>query len=421
MTSDRVALCLVGCGGMGSRHILGLAALQRTGLSTVDLVAVCDLDETAAQRAAGEAEELLGRRPKVHLSIADAVADPDIAAFDVVTEASSHLAVTLPALRAGKHVLSEKPLGITVRSCLAMVEAAAASGAVLATAENYRRDPPNRLVRAVLDAGLLGEVFLAQETRLGGSDLIITTPWRHLKDRGAIGLDMGVHLTDVFQYYFGPIASVYGDGFIAEPVRRRRPSPSRDLPAYRAAWEKLPEQVTATGEDSVVALYRMESGVRVQLSYVNSGLGKRYLSRSIHGRLGSLEISKDRSGRGPVLHRDGATLTGREILAELPDFALDDVTSALFGADGVEYDLPAGEADAGGLAIELHDFGRAVLTGTPPEVDGEGGTTAVAGLLGAYESGLLGRPVTMKELLDATVSAYQDPVDAQLGLTEVAR
>ncbi|MDP3317080.1 MAG: Gfo/Idh/MocA family oxidoreductase, partial [Devosia sp.] len=149
------SICLVGCGGMGSRHVQGFARLLRSGMSNVKLVAVCDVRADNAERVASEAEALLGYRPKIHLRIEDAIADPEIEAFDVVTEAFSHLGVVLPALKAGKHVLCEKPLALTVRSCRVLIDAAHKSGAVLATAENYRRDPTNRLAKAVIDSGLL--------------------------------------------------------------------------------------------------------------------------------------------------------------------------------------------------------------------------------------------------------------------------
>ncbi|MBL8594141.1 MAG: hypothetical protein JNK01_15760, partial [Devosia sp.] len=68
-----VPVCLVGCGGMGSRHVQGFARLQRSGLSNVRLVAVCDVRQDNAERVAGEAEKLLGYRPKIHLAIDDAV------------------------------------------------------------------------------------------------------------------------------------------------------------------------------------------------------------------------------------------------------------------------------------------------------------------------------------------------------------
>ena len=408
-----VSICLVGCGGMGSRHVQGFARLLRSGMSNVKLVAVCDVRADNAERVAGEAETLLGYRPKIHLSIENAIKDPDIEAFDVVTEAFSHLAVVLPALNAGKHVLCEKPLALTVRSCRALIDAAKKSGAVLATAENYRRDPTNRLAKAVIDSGLLGPIHLMIQTMVGGSDRIIITPWRHFKDKGAIGLDMGAHLTDIVQYYFGDFAAAFGKGFIAEPIRRRQEKPEMQTEAYLKRFLEIPEQITATGEDSFVATYTMASGLPVQMSYVASGPGKGWNQRSVHGRTGSLEIFNDRTGKAPILHTAEGDLAG-QALADRIGFRLDPLTEKLYG--GVSYEMSWAETDSGLLAIEIHDFAAAIREGRPPEVDGEGGLTAVASVLAAYESGVAGRAVTMDEVLSGRISAYQDEIDADLGL-----
>lgn len=414
--SSPVRLALVGCGGMGQRHVLGYEALVGTGLANVELVAVCDTNEANARRVAAEVERVGGRSPRVFTSIADALADDSIDAFDVVTDASSHFAVTMPILAVGRHVLCEKPLGLTVRSCRAMVEQAETAGAVLATAENYRRDPVNRLVRAVLDANLLGDVYLMTQQAIGGNDEIIITPWRHLKDKGAIGLDMGAHYTDILRYYLGEIESVFGRGLIAEPIRRRRAAPELDLESYRARFASIPDQVVATGEDSVIAMYRMASGVTAMIAYIPSGAGVHYWERRLHGRAGSIDIPNDRSGAPAELRRADSTLRGAAIATALPGFELDPLTRALFGTDGTEYDLPGAQVDAALLAIELHDFAAAIVGSGRPEVDGRDGLLAVAAVLAAYESDLAGRSVSMADVLDSTVSAYQDGIDAALGL-----
>ncbi len=413
---SKVSLCLVGAGGMGSRHIGGMALLKRHGLSNLDLVAVCDLRRDNAERVAAQAESELGRRPEVLTSLAEAAASSLIDGFIVATEAFSHVAVVPDVLKAGKHVLCEKPLALTVRSCRALTNAAEQSGAMLATAENYRRDPTNRLAKAALDAGLVGDVLLMNQIYLGGGREIIITPWRHDKGKGAIGLDMGVHFTDLFQYYLGPFASVFGRGFIAEPIRYRRNEPELNTEAYRARLAEMPETVTPTGEDSVLALFRMASGVSVQLSYVHAGSKKRQTSRVIHGREGFLEIPMDRTGGKVVLRTDKLELSGKDILKALPGFELDPVTGAIFGQDGVEYTMGPGGADAGLLAIEQHDFCEAMRKGTRPEVDGHDGASAVAALLGVYESDRAQRPVFMQELLASEVDAYQREIDQRLGL-----
>jgi predicted dehydrogenase len=189
-----------------------------------------------------------------------------------------------------------------------------------------------------------------------------------------------------------------------------------DNAAYRDRHAEMPESIIPTGEDSVVANFRMQSGVLVQLAYVPSGPGERWWQRSLHGRLGSISMPRDRTGGAAVLNRSGGVLRGREILRELPGFHLDDLTAAIFGDNGVDYDIPFNDADAGHIAIELHDFARAALSGGKPEIDGWGGLTAVAAVLAAYESGLAGRTVTMAEVLDGSVHAYQDDIDRAQGL-----
>ena len=419
---EKVPLCVVGCGGMGHRHIMAYQTLNESGLGNVELMAVCDVRRENAEFAAREVERLLGRKPLVFTDLDQVLQCDEILAVDVVTDGSMHHQVAVPALLAGKHALVEKPLGITVRACRAMIEAAEEGGAVLATAENYRRDPPNRLVRAIIDAGLLGDPFMMVQASAGGSDVMAITPWRHLKEKGAIGLDMGAHYGDIIQYYMGEYAQIFGGGFVVEPVRRK-PEDHADHPleSYRERVKTYPETVEATGEDSVVALYRMQSGALAQLMLIE-GRGGRGWERSVHGRWGALYAPGERNGRPVVLRLEGRELQGKEILELLPDFHLDEISAQLFGADGVEYEMPANAPhpgyaiDARHLAIEYHDFGRAILTGEQPEVDGMGGMKAVAAILGAYESALAGRSVTMGEVLSGEVGTYQEEIDAALGL-----
>ena len=107
------------------------------------------------------------RKPLIFTDLDRMLAHPDVAAVDVVTDGSSHHEIATAALAAGKHALVEKPLGITIRACQRIIDAAEQSGTVLATAENYRRDPVNRMVRAVIDAGILGDPLLMIQTSLG--------------------------------------------------------------------------------------------------------------------------------------------------------------------------------------------------------------------------------------------------------------
>ena len=419
---EKVPICLVGCGGMGHRHVMGYKELKDSGIGNLDLVAVCDIRQENAQLVANEAERLLGKKPMVFTDLDQVLAHPNIAAVDVVTDGSTHHAVGVPALEAGKHTMVEKPLGITIRACQAMIDAAQHSGAVLATAENYRRDTPNRLVRSIIDHGLLGDPYLMIQTSLGGGDTMAITPWRHLKEKGAIGLDMGVHYADIIRYYMGEYSQIFGRGLIVEPVRRKPDHADHPLISYRERVKTYPETVEATGEDSVIALYTMASGAVVQLSYVGGGRGSQGWERSVHGRWGAVYAPGDRNGRPVVLRLEGRELKGKEILSLLPQFELNEITERFFGKRGVEYEPPADAPDPGiavdakHLAIEYHDFGEAIRNGTSPEVDGEGGMKAVAAIVGAYESALAERSVSMESVLSGEVREYQVDIDVALGL-----
>jgi predicted dehydrogenase len=397
----RLGVALVGAGFMGRRHLLGYAALRSAGYDRIEVEAILDLDAPTANARADEAEQLLGVRPRVYTDLAAMLADdPAVEALDIVTDPRTHHTIANAGMAAGRHVICEKPLALTVRTASSMVATAQRTGMVLATAENYRRGGSNRLAKAVIDAGLLGELYLFRELRVGGDDGVIISAWRHMKRSGSIGLDMPIHYADIVEYLLGPVETVWGRGFIAEPTRR---------PADGG------EPIVPDGEDSLVAAMTTASGVDVHLAYIPSGRGPAYSERVLHGRNGSLEIPADRSDGDVVLHLADGTRRGDEIARLLGSaFRLDPVTSAVLGPDGTGgKGAPWADVDAGHLAVELADFADAVLDGRPAEVDGIGGLRALAVVHAAFESGMLGRAVRVEEIIDGTHHSYQDEIDAQ--------
>jgi predicted dehydrogenase len=293
-----------------------------------------------------------------------------------------------------------------------IIEAAARSGSVLATAENYRRDGPNRLARAVLDSGLLGDVLLMIETNIGGDGGVVVSPWRHIREAGSIALDMGVHYADIFNYLLGPIERAVGNAFIAEPYRALPAGAS--LPA--GVHEVRPGMMRATGDDSLVAAYETSAGALIQLSYVPAGRGRPWTQRSLHGRNGSMSIPRDRTGHPVVVSLGQQTLSGDELRRELGGFELQGIAAALFGADGTEYTRPFASVDAAIIAIEIDDFLGAVAECRPAEVDGHGGLLAVAAVWAVAESQFQDGWVRIADVIDGTLSRAQDPIDDAIGL-----
>ncbi|HEX3488552.1 MAG TPA: Gfo/Idh/MocA family oxidoreductase [Streptosporangiaceae bacterium] len=407
---DPIAIGLIGCGGMGRRHLRAYAAVADVSPGEFDLTAVCDARPDAAELAAELAEQLLGRRPRVFTSHEELIRSGICEAVDVVTDPSAHHVVAGPALAAGIHVSCEKPLGITVRACQEIL-AAARPGVVLSTAENYRRDGPNRLARRVLDSGLLGHLHAMVETSIGGSDQVLITPWRHIRESGPMALDMGVHFLDIFNYLLGDLKTAYGSSFIAEPVRRSDP----DSPAVPGIDYLEPGAFRATGDDSLVGLYQTESGVFAQLTYIPSGPGTTFRQRTLHGRNGSMSVPRDRSGEAVTVRLGNTELAGAALREAVGGFALDGIAADFFGPEGTEYDRPFEWVDAANIGLELDDFAQAVRAGQPVEVDGRGGLAAVAGVWALAESQHLGQAVAVADVASGTIRGAQAHLDSLLG------
>jgi predicted dehydrogenase len=185
--------------------------------------------------------------------------------------------------------------------------------------------------------------------------------------------------------------------------------------------EVAPGVMRATGDDSLVALFRTEPGALIQLAYIPSGPGRHWVQRSVHGRRGSMSIPPDRTGGAVVVQIGERTLSGSDLRRELGDFELDGVTAAFFGASGTEYDLPFSEIDAAIIAIELDDFAHAVAERRPPEVDGLGGLLAVAGVWAIAESRLSSAEVRIEDVVAGTCAWAQQPVDLANGLVPETR
>src|SRR5579884_1576315 len=199
---ERLRFGLVGCGGMGRRHLAGYAELMRTDFRNVELVGVCDLNERNAEELAEEARVLTGQRPRVFQSITTmSEAIDGLAAVAVTTDVRSHHRLAIEGLERDLHILVEKPLALTMRACNLVVKAARRTGKLLSVAENHRRDPMNRLVRCLIDDGAIGDPHMMIEAGIGGGDAVQITPWRHSKVHGGITLDLGVHQADVMRYF----------------------------------------------------------------------------------------------------------------------------------------------------------------------------------------------------------------------------
>lgn len=395
-----LALALVGCGGMGRRHILGMKRLYDAGQMHFELAAVCDVMPVNAANAAEMAGELLGRTPQQFHDFGEMIRTIHLDGVIVTTTPEMHLPVGLEAFAAGLHVMVEKPVTLTIKQGRALIEAASSANCTLAVAENYRRDPINRLARALVDAGAIGKPFLAVQSSSSSGEYVIITPWRHLKNRGGIVMDMGVHYGDILEYYLGPIDHVYAMNGTIDAERKDR---------ERGTMHPV------DAEDLSVGVVRFENGAIANWMLSLAGRGEGFYHRALYGTGGSLVIPADRTGRPLRLsqRRDGQDVPLEDLLDLVPDFGLDAVTASLFGGERLlSYDLPWVDIDANLLGIEQADFVAAVAENREPEVTGVQGLRALAVIFGFLESELVGRPVTIEEMMNGSSAVYEAQMEA---------
>ncbi|MEZ4859949.1 MAG: Gfo/Idh/MocA family oxidoreductase [Caldilineaceae bacterium] len=420
---SKIPLAIVGCGGMGHRHMYGLAELHRAGLSQFELIGACDPVLENAESLAEQAAEHFGTRPTVVGKMDDLVA-LGVKAVDITTTPRFHHSLAVQAVHNGFHAMIEKPVGLTVRASNIIRKAAEAKQLVLSVAENYRRDPINRLAKALINGGIIGQPRFMLHSSVGaqGNQMLISV-WRHQKDQSGVLLDVGVHFADMMEYFMGPIASIYAQTRLYEKIRHNpagagEAPQSAPNPIYAKFQKQMPADFEATAEDACYATINFASGAVGQYLENHAGHGKGIWCREIHGSQGSMDLPNDRSGRNIVLHRLGhATIDDGRILDLVPDFHLDTATATLFGGDRLwKYEFPFEHIDRKLLAVEYDDFARGILGERPVEVDLYQGTRSVAVSYSILESGLAGRLVTLDEVLNEALDDYQRDINDSMDI-----
>ena len=420
--SRKIRLGIVGCGGMGHRHLYGLKELRRIGWEGFELVGACDPVRDNAESLADQAALDFGTRP-VAVGDLDGLDELGVEAVVVTTTPQYHHTIVVETLNRGWHTMVEKPMGVTVRACNVIWRAAENARAVLSVAENYRRDPINRLAKALLNADVIGTPRLLLHHSIGGRDQMVITAWRHQKNQGGLLLDVGVHFTDMMEYLLGEIETVYAKTKLHERLRKNPAAdggtPESNPSRVYEQWQKqMPAEFEASAEDAAYATLTFKNGVVGQYIEDHAGYGQSLWTRRIHGSHGSMVLPQDRSGGTITLKIEGDDVISDErVLEFLPDFHLDPITASLFGGNRLwRYQFPFPETDRKNIAIEYGNFAASILGKGDVEVDAEQGARSVAVSYAMLESNVIGRPVTVDEVLSEQVNSYQQEINESLGI-----
>jgi predicted dehydrogenase len=310
----------------------------------------------------------------------------------LLTAVDTHHTITVDCLEAGKHVMVEKPLAITVRAGQRMVQAARERDLVLATAECQRFLPEVRAARWAAESGKIGKLQAVLSGGMGAGKwspdgVVWNTPWRHQKLRagGGATIDSGVHMFDILRYVGGEITEVSGIAEIIEPIRVVRDDNGVTV-----------EEVRNEVDDLFWATCRFANGAVGQVNYSFCGHGEQLkLPNIYYGDRGSLygnRLTVD--GQEPV-----------DVLRAFREGCSPEVQSRLF---------PLGLQDD--FALELYDWIQAIQQGREAEVTGSGGLRDLAVSYAVIESSVAQRWVSVEEVETGALDSYQKEIDEHFGL-----
>lgn len=153
---DRLSVAVIGAGYWGPNLVRNFRASEEWRLE-----AICDLDVERARRVA----ESVGG-PRSTSSVDEVLSDPLIDAVAIATPARTHHALAVAALRAGKHVLVEKPLADSSERGASMIATAEAEGLVLMADHTYCYTPAVLKIRELIGRGALGEILFLDSVRI---------------------------------------------------------------------------------------------------------------------------------------------------------------------------------------------------------------------------------------------------------------
>lgn len=296
----RIGMGLVGAGFVGPHH---LDAVRRLGF--VDVVAIAGSSEVSARKKA----DALGV-PKAYGSFEALLDDPEIQVVHNATPNYLHFPVNMAAIAKGKHVVSDKPLGMTAAEAKQLVDAAKKAGIINAVTFNYRGNPLVQQARKMIAAGEVGAPRFVhghylQDWLLKDTDY----SWRLEPEKGgassALG-DIGSHWCDLAQHITGArITQVLADITTTIP-QRKKPTGNRE--AFAAGGkDDAYELVDIKVEDLASVLIRFENGARGAFSVGQICAGhKNDLVVEVCGAISSLKWRQEAQNELWIGHRDRA-------------------------------------------------------------------------------------------------------------------
>ena len=359
----KMGIGVVGSGFMGKAHCVALSNMPKlfTDAPYVPVFkTVCDIVPEIAE----DFKERFSFE-KACTNYMDVVNDPEIDIVCVCTPNDSHAEISIAALKAGKHVICEKPIATKTEDAKAMAEAAeeaAKKGIVSMCGYQYRRVPAIDEAKKIIESGRLGEItnVRAQYLQSWSADPRSPLSWRFVKETAGAGTlgDIFTHALDIAQYLAGNVTDVVS---MVKTYIKERPVQEGgvDLLGTVKLGDDAKKQVVDV-DDEVSILCNFDSGAIGSVEATRMAWGRNnYLTVEVHGTKGSLTWNYERLNELEVCYgmEDNDGERGFRKIYTGPANPHGDVT----------WNIPGMNIGYGELkAIEAYEFAKAVVGGYQP-------------------------------------------------------
>ncbi len=355
---------IIGCGMIAYFHARAIGDCRGA-----KLVAGFDMVPEAADRLA----EATGC--KAYHNLDEMLADPEVDVVTIGTPSGAHMEPAIKAARAGKHVIVEKPLEITLRRCDRIIKECEKAGVTLSTIFPSRFHDSSIEMKRAVDAGRFGQLtvgdaivkwYRSQEYYDSGA-------WRGTweLDGGGALMNQAIHSVDLLTWLMGPVVEI------------------------RAQTALLAHQRIAV-EDVAMATLRFANGAMGMIE-ASTAIYPGYLKRiEIHGSTGSAIMEEE-----DLIKWDFAKTRQRDAAI------LKKMAGQTSGGGGAADPSAIGHH---GHTHQFQDVLKAIKKKTSPSVDGAEGRRSVEIILGIYKAAETGRAVTLPLKSDPVLKARKTGV-----------
>ncbi|WP_442604282.1 Gfo/Idh/MocA family protein [Paenibacillus sp. KN14-4R] len=191
---------IVGCGHIAQKHVEAIEAIDEASL-----YALCDTNCINIEKLAAN------RSVKQYVSFANMLADDEIDVVIICTPSGLHAPMTIQAAQAGKHVVVEKPMALTMEDADAMIRACEDNDVLLSVVHPNRFRPAMLELKKMVEEGRFGTISHVNATVRWnrGQSYYDQADWRGTKQMdGGVLMNQGIHSLDLLQWLIGPIEEV---------------------------------------------------------------------------------------------------------------------------------------------------------------------------------------------------------------------